>query len=44
MWGYKLVTENGECFYYDNDELELALEDRKLYGGTIYDRNGKCFT
>lgn len=41
MWFYKLVTDSGDIYYYDYDELLLAREERAQFGGTIYDRNGK---
>lgn len=41
MWAFKLVTDSGDIYYYDSDELEIARNDRQTYGGEIYDRNGK---
>lgn len=41
MWAYKLVTESGNIYYYDYDELEIARNDRITYGGTLFDRKGK---
>lgn len=43
MWCYKLVTNSGDTFYYDSDELEQARIDRLTYGGTITDKNGKTY-
>ena len=43
MGGFKLVTDSGDTFYYDNDELEQARNDRLTYGGTITDKNGKIY-
>lgn len=41
MYGYKLVTLNGDTFYYDIDELEQAREDKRVLGGKLTDNNGK---
>ena len=40
MWAYRLVTEDGQIWYYDTDELETAREDKRTFGGTLTDRNG----
>lgn len=41
MWGFKLVTESGDIYYYDVNELDVARQDCLTYCGTIYDHNGK---
>ena len=43
MWVYKLETNDGRIFYYDNNELEEAREDKRVFGGTLTDRNGKIY-
>lgn len=41
MWCYVLITDSGDSYYYEADELETARLDRLTYGGVIKDRNGK---
>ena len=42
MYGFKLVVNMTTIYYYDDNELEVALYDQSIYGGVIYDRRGKC--
>ena len=41
MWAYKLVTNDGDVFYYDSNELELARYEQDIFGGILTDRTGK---
>ena len=43
MWFFKLVTNDGRTFYYDDNELEIARYDKSKYGGTLTDRTGKIY-